>query len=143
MAPKFENVNYEFRNMQFPIGLKKMRDITSELSSFERNFFKHIVGIIEKQYGAEVSIHYFGLAHSEMFKTQFIVVTDTDVGLISAKGFIIALDVVLLRIHNEKILSVEYDISTNPDPSILNPGILYKKLMRDRELLKSLPLIMY
>lgn len=51
--------------------------------------------------------------------------TDTDVGLISAKGFIIVLDVVLLRIHNEKILSVEYAISTNPDPSLLNPGILY------------------
>lgn len=48
MAPKFENVNYEFRNMQFPIGLNEMRAITLNLSWFERNFYNHIVGIIEK-----------------------------------------------------------------------------------------------
>jgi hypothetical protein len=31
----------------------------------------------------------------------------------------------LFKIENEKILGVEYEISTNPEPALLNPGILY------------------
>jgi hypothetical protein len=125
VAPKFENLNYILRNIQFPIGLKEMRGITSELSWSERNFYKRIVGMMESYYGAEVNIHYFGLAHSELIKTIFIVVTDSDVGLISTKGFMFVVNVDLFKIDNEKILGVEYEISTNPEPSLLNPGILY------------------
>ena len=47
VAAKFEDLNYNLRNMQFPISFKEMKDISSDLSWSDRNYLKHIVGTME------------------------------------------------------------------------------------------------
>lgn len=121
-------LNERYMLVEYPVTLAEMKGSMKDMPKTERLYYEYAFKALRKDMKGTETIHYFTVADSELTKTGFIVVADSNLYLVSIKmGFFGGAQTEAIPYKNIK--SIDFDLA--PDPfglALTNLGILYLEI---------------
>lgn len=125
MATKYTKLNSRFGIIEYPVTLKEMEDISLEFPKSERKFYEMAIKALKKSMKDNEKIYSFTSADPKLTKTGFLVVTESNLILVSMKGGLMGgAETEVIKYGDIK--SVDFDLAPNPmGLAQMELGIIY------------------